>query len=55
MCTHYEVLQVSETASSELIKQRFQQLIFEVIIASLTICNCQKSKTKQNVKIASPR
>jgi curved DNA-binding protein CbpA len=30
MSTHYEVLQVSETASSDLIKQRFQQLILEV-------------------------
>lgn len=27
MSTHYEVLQVSETASTDLIKQRFQQLI----------------------------
>ncbi|KAI7900648.1 uncharacterized protein BX663DRAFT_517114 [Cokeromyces recurvatus] len=29
MSTHYEILQVSETASLDLIKQRFQQLILE--------------------------
>lgn len=30
MSTHYEVLQVSETASLDIIKQRFQQLILQV-------------------------
>lgn len=29
MSTHYEVLQVSETASLDIIKQRFQQLILQ--------------------------
>ncbi|KAI9473580.1 MAG: DNAJ heat shock N-terminal domain-containing protein [Benjaminiella poitrasii] len=29
MATHYEILQVGETASLDLIKQRFQQLILE--------------------------
>lgn len=32
MSTHYEVLQVSETASTDLIKQRFQQLILIVTL-----------------------
>lgn len=31
MSTHYEVLQVSESASADIIKQRFQQLILQVI------------------------
>ncbi|KAI8640902.1 hypothetical protein BD408DRAFT_418998 [Parasitella parasitica] len=30
MSTYYETLQVSETASSDIIKQRFQQLILKV-------------------------
>lgn len=30
MSTHYEVLQVSESASLDIIKQRFQQLILQV-------------------------
>lgn len=30
MSTHYEVLQVSESASQDMIKQRFQQLILKV-------------------------
>jgi hypothetical protein len=30
MSTHYEILQVSETASLDIIKQQFQQLILQV-------------------------
>lgn len=48
MSTHYEILQVSETASSDIIKQRFQQLILEVMSFFLLL-KMNLSKTKFHV------